>query len=83
MKRLVESGINKKMNILIISSGMPTDNSPKQALDMLKALGEDHHADLLLKYPLKKIIIISFLFMGCGNNISIHQLLTGKLRYIH
>jgi glycosyltransferase involved in cell wall biosynthesis len=50
----VESGINKKMNILIISSGMPTDNSPKQALDMLKALGEDHHADLLLKYPLKK-----------------------------
>lgn len=58
MKKLVESGINKKLNVLIISSGMPTDHSPKMAIDMCKALGEKHNVDLLLKYPMKSDISI-------------------------
>ncbi|MFT5252651.1 MAG: glycosyltransferase involved in cell wall biosynthesis [Flavobacteriales bacterium] len=48
----MEYGINKKLNILIISSGMPTDNSPKQVIDVSKSLGIDHNVDLLLKYPM-------------------------------
>lgn len=52
MKKHMESGIDKKLNILVISSGMPKDNSPKMALDISKALGEDHYVDLLLKYPM-------------------------------
>jgi glycosyltransferase involved in cell wall biosynthesis len=48
----MEFGINKKLNILLISSGIPSDNSPKMALDMSRALGKQHNVDLLLKYPI-------------------------------
>lgn len=48
----MESGINKKLNILLISSFMP-EGSPKMVLDMYKALDESHHIDLLLKYSMK------------------------------
>lgn len=47
----MESGIDKKLNILLISSGIPTDNSPKMALDMSRALRVAHNVDLLFKYP--------------------------------
>lgn len=48
----MEFGIDKKYNILLISSGIPTDNSPKMALDMCRALSQQHDVDLLLKYPI-------------------------------
>lgn len=54
----MESGIHKKLNVLIISSGMPTDHSPKMVIDMCKSLGEEHNVDLLLKYPMKSDISI-------------------------
>jgi glycosyltransferase involved in cell wall biosynthesis len=45
-------GTDKKLNILLISSGTPTDHSPKMALDMVKSLElGGHQVDLLLKYP--------------------------------
>lgn len=48
----MESGTNKDLKILLISSGIPKDNSPKMAIDMVEALKNDGHiVDLLLKYP--------------------------------
>jgi glycosyltransferase involved in cell wall biosynthesis len=47
----MESGINKRLNILLINSFMPS-GSPKMVMDMCKALGEEHNVDLMLKYPL-------------------------------
>ena len=50
----MESGGNKKLNILIISSGHPNENSPKMAIDMLESLRlGGHHVNLLLKYKTK------------------------------
>lgn len=58
----MESGIDKKLSILIISSGMPTDNSPKQVIDMSKSLREEHNVDLLLKYPMVSDVSIISVF---------------------
>lgn len=47
------SGTGSKLNILLISSGTPTDNSPRMVLDMVGALeAGGHDVDLLLKYPI-------------------------------
>lgn len=58
------SGTDSKLKILLISSGTPTDNSPRMVLDMMASLemgGND--VDLLLKYPIanKSTNIISAL----------------------
>lgn len=45
------SGIDKNLNILIISSFMPV-GSPKMVLDMYKSLAETNNVELLLKYPM-------------------------------
>ena len=48
------SGTGSKLNILLISSGTPTDHSPRMVLDMVKSLEMGgHDVDLLLKYPIK------------------------------
>lgn len=52
MKKQMASGIDKKLNILIISSFMPI-GSPKMVLDMYKSLEETNNVDLLLKYPME------------------------------
>ncbi len=55
MGRLKECGMHRKLDILLISSGTPTDNSPKMAFDMVDALTAGGHVtDLLLKYPVKR-----------------------------
>jgi glycosyltransferase involved in cell wall biosynthesis len=47
------SGTGSKLKILLISSGTPTDHSPRMVLDMVKSLETGgHEVDLLLKYPI-------------------------------
>ena len=47
------SGTGNKLNILLISSGTPTDSSPRMVLDMVGSLKMGgHDVDLLLKYPI-------------------------------
>ncbi|MBK0371271.1 glycosyltransferase [Flavobacterium agrisoli] len=59
MKKPVESGTNKKLNVLILSSFMPV-GSPKMVLDMYKALSTTNDVDLLLKYPMEsKLNVLS------------------------
>ncbi|WP_026706975.1 glycosyltransferase [Flavobacterium frigidarium] len=48
----MESGVNKKLNILLISSFMP-EGASEMVLDMHKALLIKHNVNLLLKYRLK------------------------------
>jgi glycosyltransferase involved in cell wall biosynthesis len=50
----MESGINKKPNILIITSFLSNDNSSQMIWDVTKSLENDYYVDILSKYPLKK-----------------------------
>lgn len=47
----MESGIDKKSNILIITSFLSKDGSSKMVRDVVKSLQNDYNVDLLTKYP--------------------------------
>ena len=47
----MESGINKKSNILILTSFFSNDNSSKMIMDMAKSLEREYDVDVLSKYP--------------------------------
>lgn len=49
----MESGINKKSNILILTSFLSNDNSSKMIMDMTKSIENDYNVDVLTKYPFK------------------------------
>ncbi|WP_282730615.1 glycosyltransferase [Flavobacterium yafengii] len=53
----MESGINKRLNILLINSFMPR-GSATMVEDMYKSLSEKHNVDLLLKYPIKSTMSV-------------------------
>lgn len=50
----MESGIDRKSNILIITSFLSNDNSSQMIWDVSKSLENDYNVDILSKYPLKK-----------------------------
>jgi len=50
----MESGINKKPNILIITSFLSNDNSSQMIWDVTKSLEDNYCVDILSKYPVKK-----------------------------
>lgn len=80
----MESGINKKLNILLINSFMPS-GSPKMVMDMYKALGEENNVDLMLKYPLKsEVDILSVYNRGEYFFIHVFEFFKGKfLRFLN
>ena len=47
-------GINKKPNILIITSFLSNDNSSQMIWDVTRSLEDYYCVDILSKYPLKK-----------------------------
>ncbi|MBP1224035.1 glycosyltransferase [Flavobacterium sp. 1355] len=47
----MESGINKKPNILVLTSFLSNDNSSKMIKDVAKSLEDDYNVDVLSKYP--------------------------------
>lgn len=47
------SGINRKSNILVLTSFLSKDGSSKMVNDIVKSLDVDYNVDLLTKYPLK------------------------------
>jgi glycosyltransferase involved in cell wall biosynthesis len=49
----MESGINKKPNILILTSFFSNDNSSKMIMDISKSFENDYNVDVLSKYPFK------------------------------
>lgn len=48
----MESGIDNKKNILILSSFLSKDGSSKMIKDICRSLGNDYFVDVLTKYPL-------------------------------
>lgn len=47
----MESGIDNKPNILVLTSFLSNDNSSKMIKDVAKSLGNDYNVDVLSKYP--------------------------------
>ena len=68
----MESGIDKKSNILILTSFLSYDGSSQMVNDIVKSLENDFNVDLLTKYPLKGV-----------NSLKAYSAYTNYEKYIH
>ncbi|KIC03414.1 hypothetical protein OA88_03315 [Flavobacterium sp. JRM] len=68
----MESGIDKKSNILILTSFLSNDGSSKMVNDIVKSLENDFNVDVLTKYPLKG-----------GDSVKVYSAYNKYEKYIH
>jgi len=68
----MESGIDKKSNILLLTSFLSYDGSSKMVNDIVKSLENDFNVDVLTKYPLKG-----------PDSVKVYSAYTKYEKYIH